>query len=121
MSEEEKKAINKLKIGEKIEIYELIRTFKREGIENFVITRKKYVDTVLNLIDNQQKEIEELKEVKWYYEISRVPKDKIRAKIKEYEDYGTSIYYGLRRNGRAFHQALRMELKEVLQSLLKED
>lgn len=47
--------------------------------------------------------------------------DKIKAKIEEYEDFGTSIYYGLRSNGKAFHQAVRMEVKEVLQSLLKEE
>ena len=61
LSEEEKKAIEKLSNGEKIELISLIRVFKREGIENFVITRKKYVDTVLNLITKQQKEIEENK------------------------------------------------------------
>lgn len=50
-----------------------------------------------------------------------ISKTKIKEKIKEYEDYGTSIYYGLRSNGKAFHQALRMEVKEVLQSLLEEE
>lgn len=34
-------------------------------------------------IEKLKKEIEELKEVKWYYEISRVPKDKIKAEIEE--------------------------------------
>ena len=46
-------------------------------------TTEKYVNILLNLIDRQQKEIEELKEVKWYYEISRVPKDKIRELINK--------------------------------------
>lgn len=58
MNEEEKKAIEKLKTGKKIGIYELIRTFKREGIENFITTRKQYIDIVLNLIEKQQKESE---------------------------------------------------------------
>lgn len=61
MNEEEKKAIEKLKTGKKIGIYELIRTFKREGIENFITTRKQYIDIVLNLIEKQQKESELLK------------------------------------------------------------
>ncbi len=61
MLDEEKKAIEKLKEEKKIGIYEVIRTFKKEGIENFVITRKKYIETILNLIEKQQKEIEELK------------------------------------------------------------
>ena len=60
MSEAEKKAIEKLKEGKKIGIYEVIRTFKKEGIENFVITRKKYIETILKLIEKPQKEIEKL-------------------------------------------------------------
>lgn len=47
--------------------------------------------------------------------------DKIKAKIEEYEDFGTSIYYGLRSNGKVFHQAVRMEVKQVLQSLLEKE
>ena len=45
-----------------------------------------FMITIKNLIEKQSKEIEELKEVKWYYEISRVPKDKIKAKIEEVKD-----------------------------------
>ena len=41
-------ALEKLSTGKKIKMYELLRTFKREGIENFVITRKKYVDVILS-------------------------------------------------------------------------
>ena len=40
-------ALKKLSTCKKIKMYELLRTFKREGIENFVITRKKYVDVIL--------------------------------------------------------------------------
>lgn len=61
LSEEEKKAIEKLSNGEKIELISLIRVFKREGIENFVITRKEYIETVLNLITKLQKENEHWK------------------------------------------------------------
>ena len=61
LSEEEKKSIEKLSNGEKIELISLIRIFKREGIENFVITRKEYIETVLNLITKLQKENEILK------------------------------------------------------------
>ena len=59
LSEEEKKAIEKLSNGEKIELISLIRVFKKEEIENFVITRKEYIDTVLNLITKLQEENEE--------------------------------------------------------------
>lgn len=55
MSEEEKKIIEEIKKGKKIGIYELIRTFKREGIENFITVRRKYIDKMINLINNQQK------------------------------------------------------------------
>ena len=41
-------ALKKLSTVKKIKIYELLRTFKREGIENFVTTRKKYIDVILS-------------------------------------------------------------------------
>ena len=54
-------ALEKLSNGKKIKMYELLRTFKREGIENFVITRKKYVDVILSdykrvLKENEKKD-----------------------------------------------------------------
>lgn len=53
-------ALKKLSTGKKIKMYELLRTFKREGIENFVITRKKYVDVILSDYKRVLKENEEL-------------------------------------------------------------
>lgn len=78
LSEEEKKAIDyfRNKIGD----FELFYGKKITTQEN------EYLKIFLNLIEKQSKEIEELKEVKWYYEISRVPKDKIKAKIEEVKD-----------------------------------
>ena len=55
-------ALKKLSTGKKIKMYELLRTFKKEGIENFVITRKKYVDVILSDYKRVLKENEELKE-----------------------------------------------------------
>lgn len=55
-------ALEKLSNGKKIKMYELLRTFKREGIENFVITRKKYVDVILSEYKKVLKENEELNE-----------------------------------------------------------
>lgn len=46
--EDIEEALEKLSTGKKIKMYELLRTFKREGIENFVTTRKKYVDIILS-------------------------------------------------------------------------
>lgn len=54
-------ALKKLSTGKKIKMYELLRTFKREGIENFVITRKKYVDVILSDYKRVLKENECLK------------------------------------------------------------
>ena len=54
-------ALEKLSTGKKIKMYELLRTFKREGIENFVITRKKYVDVILSDYRRLLKENEQLK------------------------------------------------------------
>ena len=53
-------ALEKLSTGKKIKMYELLRTFKREGIENFVITRKKYVDVILSDYKRALKENEQL-------------------------------------------------------------
>ena len=54
-------ALEKLSTGKKIKMYELLRTFKREGIENFVITRKKYVDVILSDYKRVLKENEQLR------------------------------------------------------------
>lgn len=40
--EDIEEALEKLSTGKKIKLNELLRTFKREGIENFVTTRKKW-------------------------------------------------------------------------------
>ena len=52
-------ALKKLSTVKKIKIYELLRTFKREGIENFVTTRKKYIDVILSDYKRVLKENEE--------------------------------------------------------------
>lgn len=67
MTNEEKKTIDKLKNGKKYTLVEIIRVFKKEGIENFRITRKEYLDIILNLLekqDNRIKELESDKEIK---------------------------------------------------------
>lgn len=61
LSEDENKAIDILFKKEKIKLQSVLRIFKREGIENFVITRKEYLDIVSNLIEKLKKENEELK------------------------------------------------------------
>lgn len=120
MTDEEKKAIELLKKLQKKAPYIIWR-------DGTAYNKSNQIQTVLNLIEKQSKEIEELKKPRYLFnahtgEITKlensncISKDKIKAKIKEYEDYGTSIYYGLRSNGRAFQKA-----KEILQSLLEEE
>lgn len=64
MTDKEKQAIEKLHNGKKMDLVSIIRTFKREGIENFVVTKKETIETVLNLIEKQSKELETLKDFK---------------------------------------------------------
>ena len=55
-------ALGKLSTSKKIKMYELLRTFKREGIENFVTTRKKYIDVILSDYKRVLKENELLRQ-----------------------------------------------------------
>ena len=111
-------ALEKLSTGKKIKMYELLRTFKREGIENFVITRKKYVDVILSDYKRVLKENEELKEknktleellqgnlyelYKYYRELAGsyqgncIPIQKLKDKIEEILNNGeyTIIFEG---------------------------
>jgi len=75
MSDEEKKAIKGLEWSQ--------QQMRLGNLPDYDQGHYADIRIVLNLIEKQSKEIEELKEVKWYYEISRVPKDKIKAKIEE--------------------------------------
>ena len=62
MTKEE--VIEKLTNGEeKIDLITLIRKFKKEGIENFVVTKKEYIETVLSMLKEKDKEIEEYKNI----------------------------------------------------------
>lgn len=55
----EQEAIEKLTNGEKIDFNSLIRKFKKEGIENFVVTKKEYIETVLSMLKENSAEIEQ--------------------------------------------------------------
>lgn len=80
-------ALEKLSNGKKIKMYELLRTFKREGIENFVITRKKYVDVILSDYKRVLKENEELKQEKINnYRILALAQNEALGYMQGYED-----------------------------------
>ena len=95
-------ALEKLTTGKKIKMYELLRTFKKEGIENFVITRKKYVDVILSDYKRVLKENEELLEVK----VSTSAHNRILELEKENEELTIS-------NKEIDKECSRLEEKEV--------
>ena len=59
MTKEQEEAIENLTNGEKIDFNTLIRKFKKEGIENFVVTKKEYIETVLNILKQNSTELAE--------------------------------------------------------------
>ena len=138
LSEEEKKAINQLKADTSFYDYELKNgkyIYELFKIEVY----KKDVDVLLNLIETQQKEIEELK--KNYIRLQNteaiqdiyIKKDKIKAKIEELEkeqkDNRKSLYNAV--NNLNFKEidkisnriCVNMTVRGILQSLFdkKED
>ena len=53
----EQEVIDKLTAGEKIDFITLVRKFKSEGIENFAVVRREYLETVLSMLKENEKEI----------------------------------------------------------------
>ena len=112
-TEEEKKAINDLK-------YLLKRRYEDE-IETYNLFGS--IKTALNLIDKQQKEIEELNNKYNFEKVAKeeveellddsMPKEKIRKKIKEIEDC-------LKEDCIALHEFQRLAKIDVLKELLGE-
>lgn len=60
MTDEQEEAVEKLTSNKKASIYEVIRIFKKEGIEKFVVTRKEYIETVLSMLKEKDEHIKEL-------------------------------------------------------------
>lgn len=55
----EQEVIEKLTNGrEEIDLITLIRKFKKEGIENFVVTKKEYIETALNMLKEKDRQID---------------------------------------------------------------
>ncbi len=76
-------ALKKLTTGKKMKMYELLRTFKREGIENFVITRKKYVDVILSDYKRLQEEFKQVDHECDRLEEKEIKLEKENAQLKE--------------------------------------
>ena len=138
MSDEEKKAIEHL--TKKMEYH------KNKPLDTYVwlTLDEHYVRILLNLIEEQSKEIEELKKEyervragrNWLsehisaqiatpelfdrlVEENYISKDKIKAKIEEYDDKEMTVNLVNRSAGKTFQQAVRNEVIKVLQSLLE--
>ena len=125
MLSDEEKAI------EMIEHIQECNTLIGYGVEDRTILAK----ALLNLIEKQSKEIEELKRNKKFLEKQEIEyirdrtedevnikwKDKIKAKIEEYDDKGMTINLTNRSFRKTFQQALRTEVKKILHSLLEKE
>ena len=112
---------------------EAMRVFKSEyetsdHYSSDLIIELDDAEILLNLIEKQQKEIEELRsEIDEHvyngcdYELcNKKWEDKIKAKIEEYNDKGLTVNLVNRSAGKTFEQAVRYEVRKVLQSLLEE-
>ena len=117
MSDEEKKAIEVLQ-------YVKNKTPFIFWYEDKPYNRKETINTILNLIEKQTKEIEELKNadlttvyLNGFYDGEKKGKDKIKAKIEEYDDKEMTVNLVNRIAGKTFQQAVRNEVRKVLQYL----
>ena len=96
--EDIEEALEKLSTGKKIKLNELLRTFKREGIENFVTTRKKYVDVILSDYKRVLKENEELKADNYELNnritdlLENIPIRKVKDRIEKYKELSDKFY-----------------------------
>ena len=119
MSDEEKKTINLLKHCQNTHI-------ENTKVEKLLLTTKE-AKIILNLIEKQQKEIEELKKYEKYYEEMEevnkkfISKDKIKAKIdlidKEYAEHiekNKNDLYLVNINAQR-HDAMKVVLEELLE------
>ncbi len=80
-------ALGKLSTSKKIKMYDLLRTFKKEGSENFVTTRKKYIDVILSDYKRVLKENEELKQEKINnYRMITLAQNEALGYMQGYED-----------------------------------
>lgn len=58
MTNKQKEMMECLADRKEMDLIEVIRIFKREGIKNFAIVRKEYLDTILSLLKQKDKQID---------------------------------------------------------------
>lgn len=104
-------AKKKLLEPQKIPLVEIIRKFKREGIENFVITRPEIVETLLTAYEKEKEKNKELdKENQGLFELYNFNDTSLLAKILK--DYKNTIEK---------QQKEIEELKEGIENIIKNE
>lgn len=116
MTTEQREAIERLTNGEKMDFVTLVRTVKKEGIENFVVVRKEYLGTILSLIKQLESEKEihvklEQQYKKEYLDMSEL-NQKLRKQIDLMAEYidgdDTSLAnYLYRKNGKCNKECIK--------------
>lgn len=132
LNDEEREALDKLSSKKNETTWDdTIRQIKREEIKDVVVTRQKYITTILNLIEKQSKEIEELKAHQIIFtndykpigskERKFISEDKIKAKIEEVEQWELYNMKIPRLSTLDERLGAKIGIKYVLQSLLEEE
>lgn len=110
---------------ENINLISLLRTFKREGIENFIVVRREKLENLIKGYRELEEKIEkqELSFVKGYteggYNQLNVMKSKIKEKIEEYQLNMKKYEYA---DKNIFNENnIRQEVITILTELLMED
>lgn len=94
MNEEEKEAIEKFRYGSPQNYQAVIRKIKHDKITDVAVTRKKYIDTILNYIDKLQKELQHKQEtIDKLQKENKELKEKINKVVLMIDDNYRSDWY----------------------------
>lgn len=116
------KDINILGEYENIELTTLLRTLKKEGIENFVVVRKNKLENLIKAYKELEEENQQLEAIKdeaiRRYNLESIPVSLVEEKIEEYQN-NMKLYENETHN--IFNENnIRQEVITVLQELLEE-
>lgn len=121
-----KKIIKKFENPQKIDLITLIRQFKKEGIENFIVLRKQHFDNIyeiikeneelnkytIHLTDEQYRKVIELAQ----NDIKQQEKQKIKDILNKTEKRNYNDYTGVQDGNQ-----IKMEILIEIQKLLEEE
>lgn len=105
------------------ELKEDRKKYAEEYIHNNPWLYKQLNENYILRVESEQKERKAwIKGTNDAYELcNKKWKDKIKAKIEEYDDKGMTVNLANRSAGKTFQQAVHYEVKAVLQSLLEKE